>query len=116
MEFNIGDPVALYGDFTSPHIIVDKGYFSSEVTSNEEKILYKISQCGEVWYSEECLENYDNYNFDTKAIQEECQLCKKYGKPNIINGYCMGFSEYVEPSTIIRGRYCGICGAFIENK
>lgn len=115
MEFNVGDIVALYGDFTSPRIITDKGCFFSETAPNNEEILYKISKCGEAWYSKECLENYDNYNFDVKAVQEECHLCKRYGKPNTVSGYCMGFPEYAEPSTIVRGIYCGVCGVFIEN-
>lgn len=116
MEFNVGDLVALYGNFIHPYIIIDKGYFFSETAPNNKKILYKLSSRGEAWYSEECLESYDKYSFDTRAIQEECHLCQKYGKPNIISGYCMGFADYIEPTTIIKDRYCGICGACIENR
>lgn len=116
MEFNIGDLVALYGNFIHPCTIVDKGHFFSESSPNNEEILYKLSSHPEAWYSGECLNDYNKYSFDVKVIQEECHLCKKYGKPSIISGYCMGFVDYMEPTTIIKDRYCGICGACIENK
>lgn len=115
MEFNIGDPVALYGNFTKPYEIITKVCLFSESSSNNEEILYKLSNRGEVWYSEGCLDSYNKYN-DTKAIQEECHLCQKYGKPPIVSGYCIGFADYMEPTTIIKDRYCGVCGACIENR
>lgn len=116
MEFNIKDIVVLNGDITRPHVIVDKGRFFSEISPNNEKILYKLSCNKEIWYSGECLENYYEHGFNIESIQKECHLCQKYGEPSIVSGYCMGFADYMEPTTIIEDRYCGVCGACIENR
>ena len=116
MDFKINDKVVLYNNYLNYYKIIDKGKFFSELKPGTFKILYKLSSCGEVWYSEENLQLFKEEN--VVEIQNQCPLCQKYGKPLILNNkYCMGFIDYAEKINCLPSlnRDCSNCNIFIEN-